>query len=268
MKVLITGASSGIGAALAREFAAKGADLILIARRTDRLQELAREIEALGRSCLVCAGDVTQPEDLKKAVQAALDRFGQIDVAVANAGFGVVGRLERLTVEDYRRQFETNVFGLLNTVYATLEPLKKSRGSLVLIGSIASYISVPAGSPYSMSKFAVRALAESLRPELAPHGVAVTLISPGFIESEIRQVDNKGKWHAKGAEPVSRRLVMPATTAARQMVHAIVQRRREKIITWHGYFATFAALHFRWLIAWLLMRRPLESRKEPSAAKA
>jgi len=118
--VFITGASSGIGAALAREYARRGADLALAARRTDRLDALAAELSAQGRRALVLACDVTRDGELEAAVARTRDAFGRIDVVVANAGFGVVGPVERLRLEDYRRQFETNVFGVLRTVYATL----------------------------------------------------------------------------------------------------------------------------------------------------
>ena len=118
--VLITGASSGIGAALAREFARQGADLVLLARRTDRLTALAAELERQGRRALALTGDVTVDGDLERAVAETRAKLGRLDVAVANAGFGVVGPVERLTLDDYRRQFETNVFGVLRTVHAAL----------------------------------------------------------------------------------------------------------------------------------------------------
>ncbi|HXD97942.1 MAG TPA: SDR family NAD(P)-dependent oxidoreductase, partial [Candidatus Acidoferrum sp.] len=181
--VLITGASSGIGAALAREFARQGADVVLLARRADRLAALAREIEGTGRRALVVTADVTVDGDLDRAVASTEAAFGRLDVVIANAGFGVVGPVESLTLDDYRRQFETNVFGVLRTVQATLTLLKASRGRLVILGSVAGHIATPGSSPYSMSKFAVRALAEALGHELAPTGVSVTLISPGFVES-------------------------------------------------------------------------------------
>ena len=146
-----------------------------------------------GRRALVLACDVTRDGELERAVAQARDALGRIDVVVANAGFGVVGRVDRLTIEDYRRQFETNVFGVLRTIYATLDDLKRTRGRLAILGSVSGHLATPGGSPYAMSKFAVRALAEALRNELSPAGVAVTLLSPGFVESEIRLVDNQGR---------------------------------------------------------------------------
>ena len=158
--VFITGASSGIGEALAREWARRGADLALAARRVDRLERLAAELEAQhARRPLVIPCDVTRDGDLERAVARTLEAFGRLDVAVANAGFGVVGPVASLTLEDYRRQFETNVFGVLRTVYATLPALRASRGRLAIIGSVSGYLGMPGTSAYAMSKFAVRALA-------------------------------------------------------------------------------------------------------------
>jgi NADP-dependent 3-hydroxy acid dehydrogenase YdfG len=116
--VFLTGASSGIGEALAKVFADEGAKLVLLARRDDRLQLLAKALETGGKETLVQKCDVTRDGDLEKAAEAARQRFGRIDVVVANAGFGIIGKLEKLSLEDYRRQFETNVFGVLRTVQA------------------------------------------------------------------------------------------------------------------------------------------------------
>jgi short-subunit dehydrogenase len=252
----ITGASSGIGAALAREFSRRGAAIALAARRFDRLEMLAQEIGAGGGRAVALACDVTRDGDLERAVAGAQERFGRIDIAVANAGFGVIGPFERLTVDDYRRQFETNVFGVLRTVHATLDELKRTRGRLTIIGSMAGHLSAPGTSAYSMSKFAVRALAEALGHELRPAGVSVTLISPGFVESEIHQIDNRGMHRPNARDPV-KHLRMPADKAARQIVAATIRRRRERVITAHGKLFVFVSRHAPGLLGGLMrMARP------------
>ena len=259
--VFITGASSGIGAALAREFARHGADVALAARRVDRLETLAAELARAGRRAIAIPCDVTVDGDIERAVARTREALGRVDVVVANAGYGVRGSLERLRLEDYRRQFETNVFGVLRTIYATLGDLRKSRGVLLVVGSVSGHVATPGGSAYAMSKFAVRALAEALGPELARHGVAVVLVSPGFVESEIGQVDNAGVFRTEQTREAPAWLVMPTATAARQIVHAVARRRREVVITGHGKVAVFLARHAPWLLA-ALMRRFAVSRRE------
>src|SRR5579862_4383437 len=251
---LVTGASAGIGRALALEFAREGAAVAVAARRTDLLEKLGRDIEGLGRKALPVRCDVTKPDEVREAVNAAASAFGGLDVVVANAGFGVVGPVERLGVDDFRRQFETNVFGVLHTVKPAIPVLEKSKGVLAIIGSVSGYVAVPGTSAYSMSKFAVRALADALFLELRPRGVAVTLISPGFVVSDFREVDNQGVHHPGQADPVPRWLAMPTETAARKIVRAVARRRRELILTGHGKVAVFLQRHlpgvlrlfFRW----------------------
>jgi short-subunit dehydrogenase len=262
--VFITGASSGIGAALAREFAREGADVALSARRLDRLEALASEIGKTGRRAVVIPCDVTRDGDLERAADQARAALGKLDVVVANAGFGVTGKLETLSLDDYRRQLETNVFGVLRTVYATLDDLKKTRGRLVLMGSVSGHVAVPGSSAYSMSKFAVRGLAASLGHEMAPYGVAVTLISPGFVESEISQVDNRGVWRAQAPRrPIPPSIVMATPTAARKIVNAVARRRREVVITGFGKAAVVLQRHLPWLLAAIIRRFGIKGRREP-----
>jgi short-subunit dehydrogenase len=234
--VLITGASSGIGAELAWQLGQAGAQLTLAARRRDRLESLARKIAALDGTPapIISECDVTRDGDLEQAVAEAVRAFGKLDVAIANAGFGVVAPIAKLKLDDYRRQFETNVFGVLRTIYAALPELEKTRGNLAIIGSVSGWIATPGASPYSMSKFALRALANAITPELRPAGVKVTLISPGFVASEIRQVDNTGTLHPRAKDPIHARLVMPTPKAAEQILSAIARGQRERIITRHG----------------------------------
>lgn len=233
--VLITGASSGIGEELAGQLARAGALLTLAARRTDLLESLGRRIrESGGVEPLIIECDVTREEDPRHAVAETVRLRGRLDVVVANAGFGVVGNFAKLSVEDYRRQFETNVFGVLRTLYAALPEVLKTRGQLVILGSVAGWTASPGASPYAMSKFAVRALANSITPELALMGVRVTLISPGFVESNIRRVDNQGQLHEDAAEPMPKWLVVSRERAVQHMLRAIARGQREVIVTGHG----------------------------------
>jgi NADP-dependent 3-hydroxy acid dehydrogenase YdfG len=265
--VLITGASAGIGAALAREFANQGADVALAARRLARLEELAEELRRAGRRAIAIECDVTEDGALEHAVSETLDVFGRLDVAVANAGFGVVGPLERLSLDDYRRQFETNVFGVLRTASATLPALRKSRGIFVILGSVSGHVPTAGVSAYAMSKAAVAALAGSLRAEVLADGVGVVLVSPGFVESEIRRVDNRGTHHADARDPVPRWLVVPATRAARVIVRAISRRPREVVVTGHGKLAVWLSRYLPSLLAFALERGGYRSRGESAGPR-
>ena len=240
LAVLITGASSGIGAALAREYGKRGARVALLARRKDKLAEVSREVP--GSIAVAC--DVNDDASVQQAVREVLAAFGELDVVVANAGIGITGSVEELSIEDYRRQFETNVFGVLRTVKATLSSLKRTSGRLALLGSVSGFLSLPGTSAYAMSKFAVRALAEALGAELAAAGVSVTHVAPGFVESEIRKVDNTGELHSERRDPIPPFLVMSNERAAHEIVSAVQARRPEVVVTNHGKAATFVATRF------------------------
>jgi short-subunit dehydrogenase len=260
---LVTGASAGIGAALARELARQGAHLVLTARRLDRLEALASELSVNGRQVLVSACDVSRDGQIEQAVSLAHERFGRIDLVIANAGFGVVGHVEKLSLDDYRRQLETNVYGVLRTVKATIADLKKTKGQLAIVGSVNGYVTLPGSSPYSMSKFAVRALSESLYYELAPSGVSVTHIAPGFVTTEIRQVDNTGRWHPGARDKVPAWIQMSAPKAARAIVRGIARRRREAVITGHGKIIVLFYRHCPWLFTKLIRIFGVQARPEP-----
>ncbi len=254
---LVTGASSGIGEELARQLAKSGAKVVLVARRAEMLEGLAREFVAGGAEPpLVSECDVTRDGDLERTVEAAARKWGPLDVVIANAGFGVVGEFAKLTLEDHRRQLETNLFGVIRTLYATLPEVQKSKGNIAIVSSVSGWLSTPGVSPYSMSKFALRALADAITAELKPRGIKVTLISPGFIVSNIRRVDNKGEFHTGAKDAIPTWLQMSTDKAARQILWAIARGKREKIITFHGKMAVALQRFAPWL-ARIIVRRTL-----------
>jgi NADP-dependent 3-hydroxy acid dehydrogenase YdfG len=179
--LLITGASSGIGAAAARHASAAGWRLVLAARSHERLQDLAGELGGAERALAVRC-DVTEWEDQQAMVKAALDAFGRLDAAFANAGFGGPRGFLSDTVEHWREMVLTNVYGAALTIRATIPALKESRGHLLLTSSVAGRRALP-GSLYSCTKHAVTAMGEAARQDLGGTGVRVTLIEPGMTDT-------------------------------------------------------------------------------------
>lgn len=262
--VLITGASSGIGAALAREFAREGAHTVLLARRAERIEALAQELRGGGRRSLALTGDVTREGDVERAVERARQEFGRLDVAVANAGFSVAGRLQDLTLDDYRRQLEPNVFGALRTVMSALPALRETRGRIVLIGSMFGMMSIPGATPYCMSKWAIAGLADGLAHELALYGVSVTHVMAGVIDTELYQVNNHGVFtNAPPKRPPPKLLKISAEQAARQIVTATWRRKRNYILPKHAKMAVFLQRYFPGMVYWSVARatrKALEAR--------
>jgi NADP-dependent 3-hydroxy acid dehydrogenase YdfG len=178
---LITGASSGIGAATARAAAEAGYRVALAARSTDRLHDLAGELGGPSRA-LALQCDVTEWEQQEAMVATTLKTFGRIDCAFANAGFGAKRGFLEESPEQWRAMVLTNVYGAALTIRATIEALRESRGHLLLTGSVAGRRALP-GSLYSATKWAVTGLGESARQELNGSGVRVTLIEPGMVDT-------------------------------------------------------------------------------------
>ena len=174
---LITGASTGIGAATARQAAEAGYDLVLAARSEDKLQALADEIGGLAIRC-----DVTEWEDQQQLVQRTLDEYGRIDVVFANAGFGSGRGFDKGDVEHWKSMVLTNVYGCALTIRATMPALRESQGHLLLTGSVAGRRALP-GSLYSATKHAVTAMGEAARLDYNDSGVRVTLIEPGLVDT-------------------------------------------------------------------------------------
>jgi NADP-dependent 3-hydroxy acid dehydrogenase YdfG len=191
---LITGASSGIGAATARQAVAAGFRVVLAARSEDKLQALAGELGgddvALARRC-----DVTDFDEQQALVEAALGRWGRLDVAFANAGFGAARGFLEESPEHWRSMVLTNVLGAAFTIRATMPALKETRGHLLLTGSVAGRRALP-GSLYSATKWAVTGMGESARQELNDTGVRTTVVEPGMVDTPFFEQAGQGRLEA------------------------------------------------------------------------
>ncbi len=223
--MLITGASSGIGATTARLAVENGYRVALAARRRDPLEELATELggpqTALALSC-----DVSEWDQVRAAVDATVDVFGRLDVAFANAGFGAVRGLLNETPEHWRSMVLTNVLGPALLARAAVPALEDTRGHLLLTGSVAGHVNVP-GSLYSATKHAAVAFAESARKDLLPRGIRVTLISPGNVETPF--FDNPPEI-ALTPDDVARAVMYAVTQPEHVEINEIVMRHREQEI--------------------------------------
>lgn len=241
--IWITGGGSGIGESLAYAFARQGARIAISGRRVEKLERVCAEIERIGARALAVPCDVTDEEAVSSAVEVVVGEWGRLDVAIANAGFGVGGSILELSADDWRRQLDTNVVGLAMTAKYALPHLTKTRGRVVLMGSVAGMVSAPSHGAYHASKYAVRSIGQTLWLELVGTGVSCTTIQPGFVESEIGQVDNSGQFREEWSDQRPKLVMWSGEKAARVCLDAIWRREREFTFTGHGKLAGFLGRH-------------------------
>ena len=202
---VVTGASSGIGEATARELASRGASIVLASRAVDRLEALRREISALGGLALAVETDVSDRSSVEAMVGLAVGEFGSLDVLVNNAGLGLSGRISEVRPEDVRHVFEVNAIGPLNCIQAAL-PHMGEGGRIINVSSVVGRRAIPKVGAYCASKFALNAISDALRVEVADMGITVTSVYPGttrtsFRENSRRTRDEKRGWRPKGMTP-------------------------------------------------------------------
>ena len=184
-RVLVTGASSGIGRQIALELGRRGADVVAVARSADKLASLSAEFSSLPGRCEIVVGDVTDDALRHAALQRASDAFGGLDVLINNAGIGALGPFETATAERLRKIMEVNFFAAAEMIRVALPTLKHGRSpAIVNVTSILGSVGIPQSSEYCASKFALEALSQSLRAELYRHRVDVLVIAPGSTETE------------------------------------------------------------------------------------
>lgn len=181
--VIITGASSGIGAATAKLLASKGAKVVLAARREDRLQALVTEI---GENAIYQATDVTNRAQMASLVQLALDHFGRVDVLYNNAGVMPQGNLSERDYDQWQKMLDINIMGVLNGIGAVLPTMQAQQDGLIIsTDSVAGHVVYPASAVYNGTKYAVRAIMEGLRQEEKDNGIRSTIVSPGAVKTEL-----------------------------------------------------------------------------------
>lgn len=237
---IITGASSGIGLALARQFASKGSNLVLAARSLDKLSELSKELEQFGVNVLAVKTDVSVEDDCKNLIEKAVAKFGTIDVLINNAGISMRANFSDLDLSVLKRLMDVNFWG---TVYCTkyaLPYLLKSKGSLVGVSSIAGYVGLPGRTGYSASKFAMRGFLDTVRVENLKKGLHVLIVAPGFTASNVRFSALTADGSSQGETPREEDKMMSAEEVAQHIYKAVIKRKRTLILTFvEGKFTVF-----------------------------
>ncbi len=229
--IIITGASSGIGLACAREFAQRGAKLVLAARSAEKLVEIKHELKTYGSEVISVKTDVSVEADCINLVKETIKAFGQIDVLVNNAGISMRAVFESVDLSVLKQLMDVNFWG---TVYCTkyaLPHLLKQKGSVVGVSSIAGYVGLPGRTGYSSSKFAIHGFLESLRIENLKKGLHVLIAAPGFTASNVRKAALTADGSNQGETPRKEEKMMSAEKVAVHMANAIAKRKRTLILT-------------------------------------
>jgi len=232
--VIITGASSGIGKACAYVFSQMGARVVLAARNEEKLQQIARELEAQQRSVLAVKTDVAMESDCRRLIDQAMERFGRIDVLINNAGISMRGLFKDTGLDVIKKLMDVNFWG---TVYCTrhaLPHLLQSKGSVVGVSSIAGFQGLPGRTGYSSSKFAMHGFLETLRVEHLRDGLHVMIAAPGFTATNVRNVALGPDGKPQGESPREEDQMMSPEQVARIIARGIKNRKRVLVMTGQG----------------------------------
>ena len=264
--VIITGASSGIGRAIAVEYASQGALLALAARRLDKLNELRDQLSS--SEVLVVPTDVTIETDCQNLIAQTINRFGRIDILINNAGLSMRALFDDFNLSSFKRIMDVNFYG---TVYCTkyaLPYLIHSKGSLVGIISIAGHVGLPARSAYSASKFAVRGFLDTIRLENLYTGLHVLVAAPGFTASEIRKCALTADGSPQGETPRKEEKMMSAEACAKHISIAIARRKRSLVLTLkEGKLSLFLAKFWPYLLDRLTFSHMVKESDSPLLKK-
>lgn len=228
--IIVTGASSGIGLASARQFGALGANVVMAARSVEKMESLASTVAPADRVlCVKC--DVTDEEDCKALIEAAVKRFGGIDILVNNAGISMRAMFKDLDLKVIHSLMDVNFWGTVNCTKFALPYLLERRGQLVGVISIAGFSALPARTGYSASKYAVRGFLDTIRMEHMKDGLNVLVFAPGYTSSNVRNAALTADGTAQGETPLDEGKLMSAEECARHLARALWRRRRQVVLT-------------------------------------
>ncbi|MBL6963961.1 MAG: SDR family oxidoreductase [Bacteroidetes bacterium] len=231
---IITGASSGIGKSTAVEFARKGANVVLAARNTEKLQLVANEIKLFNTAVLVVKTNVDVEEDCRNLIQKTIDEFGRLDILINNAGISMRASFIDVDLEVIKRVMQTNFWGTVNCTKYALPHLLKTKGSIVGVLSTAAFRGLPGRSGYSASKYAVHGFLEVIRTENIYHGLHVLIAAPGFTTSNIRVTALTADGSEQGASPRQEEKMISAERVARRIARYVKRRKSFLVMSFYG----------------------------------
>ncbi len=232
--VIITGASSGIGLASAKEFARLGAKVVLAARRNDLLHAIEAELKASGYDVFAVTTDVTQEEDCQRLVQSTVEKYGKIDILINNAGISMRALFRDVDISVLKRLFDVNFWGAVQCTKYALPYLIKNKGSVVGISSVAGFVGLPGRTGYSASKYALHGFLETLRIENLKNGLHVLILCAGFTKSDIRKKALTADGSQQGFTPREEEKMMMPEDVARAITSALRWKRNYVILTLEG----------------------------------
>jgi len=259
--VIVTGASAGIGKALALQLARQGAKVAIAARRAQRLEEVAAECRALGAEALVVPTDVTDEAQCKALVEKTVAAFGRVDMLINNAGLAATALFDEFPdLSLFRHTMDINFYGAVNCTYYALPYLKQAKGRIVAISSLGGKTAIPYNTPYCASKYGMHGFYDSLRMELYQHSVGITLICPWWVATEFHtaQLNKHGvpRGAARGQDLYTAK-TMSAERCAEITLHAAYKRRRE-LLMGPGTLAVWLKVLSPRFLDWLVVKLFLE----------
>lgn len=246
--VVITGASSGIGKALAYEFSRQGSKIVIGARNYDRLSEIAEDIKQQGGEVVFAQTDVSKEVDCKNLILTAIDNYGKIDVLINNAGISMRAIFEKTDLEVIKKLMDVNFWGTVFCTKYALPHILAQKGSVVGVSSIAGLKGLPARTGYSASKFALDGFLESLRAENRKTGLHVLIAYPGFTTSNIRNTSLSADGKQQGESPRDEEKMMSAEEVAKHIYKAVSKRKNKIILTLQGKMLALINKYFPYML--------------------
>lgn len=260
--VIVTGASSGIGEAVAREFARNGSRVVLAARSEESLRKIASEINSEGGEAIFVRTDVSIEDECRRLVEKTVEKYSTIDILINNAGISMRASFDDVDLRVLKRLMDVNFWG---TVYCTkyaLPYIVANRGSVVGVSSVAGFHGLPGRTGYSASKFAIHGFLETIRIENLKKGLHVMIIAPGFTATQIRKHALQADGSEQGESPRDENHMMAAGYVARWVLKGIRKKKRNKILTWEGRLTALFQRIIPGLVDWAYY---IEMSREPKS---